>query len=296
MIARQNSSPKQNEPPDSSTKVRKIIGVVSWEAVLLLLGIIMAVPFLWMLATSLKERQQVFIFPPRFIPDPVMWSNYKEVWTRDIPMIQAYINSIKITVLVTLGTLFNCSIAGYAFAKIKFPGKAFFFGALLATMMIPGQVTLVPMYILMARIGWVDTHLPLIIPPVMVNAFGVFLMRQFFLSVPDELLDAARIDGATPFQMFWKVSMPLVKPALVTLGIFTMLSSWNSFLGPLIYLNTPEKFTVPLVINYFSSVIGGTDWSVMMAAITTALAPMIVLYLLFQRYFIQGIARTGIKG
>jgi multiple sugar transport system permease protein len=264
--------------------------------VLLLLGIIMAVPFLWMLATSLKERQQVFIFPPRFIPDPVMWSNYKEVWTRDIPMIQAYINSIKITVLVTLGTLFNCSIAGYAFAKIKFPGKAFFFGALLATMMIPGQVTLVPMYILMARIGWVDTHLPLIIPPVMVNAFGVFLMRQFFLSVPDELLDAARIDGATPFQMFWKVSMPLVKPALVTLGIFTMLSSWNSFLGPLIYLNTPEKFTVPLVINYFSSVIGGTDWSVMMAAITTALAPMIVLYLLFQRYFIQGIARTGIKG
>lgn len=282
--------------PGSAIKIKKVFGVLSWEVLLLILGIIMAVPFFWMLATSLKARDQVFVFPPSFIPDPVKWSNYREVWTRDIPMVQAYLNSIKITVLVTLGTLFNCSIAGYAFAKIKFPGSGLLFGVLLATMMIPGQVTLVPMYILMARIGWVDSHLPLIIPPIMVNAFGVFLMRQFFLSVPDELLDAARIDGATPFQMFAKVSIPLVKPALVTLAIFTMLGSWNSFLGPLIYLNTPEKFTIPLVINYFSSVIGGTEWSVMMAAITTALAPMILLYLAFQRYFIQGIARTGIKG
>ena len=285
----------ENHPP-TGVKARKVLSLAGWEVLLFIFGIIMAVPFLWMVATSLKERSQVFIFPPSFIPNPMKWSNYAEIWTRNIPMFQAYLNSIKITTLVTLGTLFNCSIAGYAFAKIKFPGRGFFFAALLATMMIPGQVTLVPMYILMARIGWVDTHLPLIIPPVMVNAFGVFLMRQFFLSVPDELLDAARIDGATPFQMFSKVSMPLVTPALVTLGIFTILSSWNSFLGPLIYLNTPEKFTVPLVINYFSSVIGGTDWSVMMAAITTALAPMVILYLLFQRYFIQGIARTGIKG
>lgn len=264
--------------------------------VLMVIGILMAVPFIWMLTTSLKERSQVFVFPPSFVPDPVQWDNYKEVWTRDIPMVQAYLNSIKITLLVTLGTLFNCSIAGYAFAKIKFPGSGLLFGILLATMMIPGQVTLVPMYILMARIGWVDSHLPLIVPPIMVNAFGVFLMRQFFMNVPDELLDAARIDGASPFQMFAKVSIPLVKPAMVTLAIFTILSSWNSFLGPLIYLNTPEKFTVPLVINYFTSVVGGTEWSVMMAAITTALAPMIVIYLIFQRYFIQGIARTGIKG
>jgi multiple sugar transport system permease protein len=285
-------------PPrrNSAIKIKKGLGILTWELVLLIVGILMAVPFIWMLTTSLKERSQVFAFPPTFIPDPIQWSNYKEVWTRDIPMVQAYLNSIKITLLVTLGTLFNCSIAGYAFAKIKFPGSGLLFGILLATMMIPGQVTLVPMYILMARIGWVDSHLPLIVPPIMVNAFGVFLMRQFFLNVPDELLDAARIDGASPFQMFAKVSIPLVKPAMVTLAIFTILSSWNSFLGPLIYLNTPEKFTVPLVINYFTSVVGGTEWSVMMAAITTALAPIILIYLVFQRYFIQGIARTGIKG
>lgn len=267
-----------------------------WEVIMFVIGGLMILPFIWMLSTSLKTSSQVMIYPPKFIPAPILWSNYVEVWTRSAPMASAFINSIKITSLVTLGTLMNCSIAGFAFAKIKFPGREWFFMVLLATMMVPSQVTLVPMYILMARIGWVDTHLPLIVPGVLTNAFGVFLLRQFFQEIPDELLDAARIDGASPLQIYWSVSLPLIKPALVTLAIFTMLSSWNSFLGPLIYLNSIEKFTLPMAINFFTSITQGPEWGVMMAAVTTALVPILVIYLFFQRYFIQGIARTGIKG
>jgi len=278
------------------TQFKRIAATAAWEVVLLALGVAMVLPFVWMVTTSLKPRSQVFLYPPQFIPRPVMWSNFVEVWTRDVPMVSAYLNSVKITSLVTIGTLLSCSLAAYAFAKIRFPGNNLLFGALLATMMIPSQVTLVPVYILMARIGWVDTHWPLIIPPIMTNAFGVFLLRQFFLTIPDELLDAARIDGADPFQMYTRVALPLVKPALVTLGIFTMLGSWNAFLAPLIYLNTPEKFTIPLTINYFSSVTRGPEWEIMMAAITTALAPMLLAYLFAQRYFIQSITMTGLKG
>jgi multiple sugar transport system permease protein len=282
--------------PSPSVRLQRIVTTAVLEIILAVVGVSMATPFVWMVTTSLKSRSQVFLYPPQIIPRPVLWSNFVEVWTREAPMVSAYLNSLKITSLVTIGTLISCALAAYAFAKIRFPGSGFLFGALLATMMIPSQVTLVPVYILMARIGWVDTHWPLIIPPVMTNAFGVFLLRQFFLTIPDELLDAARIDGANPFHMFTRVALPLVKPALVTLGIFIMLGSWNSFLPPLIYLNTADKFTIPLVINYFQSLTTGPEWEIMMAAITTALAPMLLAYLFAQRYFIESIALTGMKG
>jgi multiple sugar transport system permease protein len=279
-----------------SVRLQRIITTTVLEIILAVVGVAMATPFVWMVTTSLKSRSQVFLYPPQIIPRPVLWSNFVEVWTREAPMVSAYLNSVKITSLVTIGTLISCSLAAYAFAKIRFPGSEFLFGALLVTMMIPSQVTLVPVYILMARIGWVDTHWPLIVPPVMTNAFGVFLLRQFFLTIPDELLDAARIDGANPFRMFTKVALPLVKPALVTLGIFVMLGAWNSFLPPLIYLNTADKFTIPLVINFFQSLTTGPEWEIMMAAITTALAPMLLAYLFAQRYFIESITLTGMKG
>lgn len=282
--------------PPLSVRLQRIITTAVLEIVLAVVGVAMVTPFVWMVTTSLKSRSQVFLYPPQIIPRPALWSNFVEVWTRDAPMVSAYLNSVKITSLVTIGTLISCSLAAYAFAKIRFPGSGFLFGALLATMMIPSQVTLVPVYILVARIGWVDTHWPLIVPPVMTNAFGVFLLRQFFLTIPDELLDAARIDGANPFHMFTRVALPLVKPALVTLGIFIMLGSWNSFLPPLIYLNSADKFTIPLVINYFQSLTTGPEWEIMMAAITTALAPMLLAYLFAQRYFIESITLTGMKG
>jgi multiple sugar transport system permease protein len=282
--------------PATIRQLRRRMESAGWQLLSLAVGVMMTFPFLWMLSTSLKPRAQLFQFPPVLLPSEVMWSNYVEVWTRDVPMLAAYFNSIKITSLVTFGTLLSCSLAAYAFAKITFPGRNLLFALLLATLMIPQQVTLVPVYILMARIGWVDTHWPLIVPPILTNAFGVFLLRQFFLGIPNDLLDSARVDGANPPQIFRRIALPLVKPALVTVAIFTMLSNWNAFLAPLIYLNDPEKFTIPLVIGYFRNVIIGPEWEIMTAAITTALAPMLLIYLFAQRYFIASIAVTGLKG
>jgi multiple sugar transport system permease protein len=269
---------------------------VWWHLAALVVSVLMAFPFLWMVSTSLKARGELFRYPPELLSTPLLWSNYAEVWTRDVPMLAAYLNSLKVTSLVTLGTLITCSLAAYSFAKLTFPGRHLLFGILLATLMIPQQVTLVPVYILMARIGWVDTHWPLIIPPILTNAFGVFLLRQFFLGIPNELLDAARVDGSNPPHTFWYIALPLVKPALVTVAIFTMLSHWNAFLAPLIYLNDVEKFTIPLAISYFRNVLLGPEWEIMNAAITTALAPMLLIYLFAQRYFIESIAVTGLKG
>jgi multiple sugar transport system permease protein len=275
-------------------RVRSIFNKAALHLVLSITGFFMLVPFFWMLSTSLKEPDAVFIYPPEWIPNPVVWSNYRRAWTI-LPFGQAYINSIVIAVTVTIGTLVSCSLAAYAFARLEFKGKNVLFYSLLATMMIPGQVTLIPMYVLFSRIGWIDTHYPLVIPPILSNAFGVFLLRQFFLTIPKDLEDAARIDGCNPAYVYWLIMLPLAKPALVTLGIFTFLGTWNSFLPPLIYLNTTEKFTVPLLLRSFQGLYSA-DWTLMMAASSIAILPVMIAYLFGQRYFIEGITLTGLKG
>ena len=254
----------------------------------------MIVPFLWMLSTSLKSAGDVFIYPPQWIPDPIVWSNYAESWTLK-PMGLAYLNSIKISTLTTAGTLFTSSLAAFAFARLRFRGQNILFLILLATLMIPVQVTLIPLFILFKWINWIDTHWPLIVPAIMTNAYGVFLLRQFFMSLPSELGDAGEIDGCNPFQIYWHIYLPLSVPALVTLGIFAFLYHWNEFLLPLIYLNSQNKFTIPLMLATFQGAYT-TDWHLLMAAATIALVPVIIIYIFGQRYFVQGIALTGLKG
>jgi len=254
----------------------------------------MILPFLWMLSTSLKAPGDVFKFPPEWIPDPIVWSNYAKSWTLK-PMDLAYLNSIKISTLTTVGTLFTSSLAAFAFAKLRFRGQHILFIVLLATLMIPVQVTLIPLFILFKWINWIDTHWPLIVPAILTNAYGVFLLRQFFMSLPNELGDAGEIDGCNPFQIYWHLYLPLSVPALVTLGIFAFLYHWNEFLLPLIYLNSLQNFTIPLMLATFQGAYT-TDWELLMAAATLALVPVIIVYIFGQRYFVQGIALTGLKG
>lgn len=289
--------------PDSAQNRNSLISKLNIKPSRLLLHVVVAggaifmmLPFFWMLSAAVKERKDIFVIPPIWIPDDILWQNFVDVWTQ-VPMAQAYANSLKIAGLVTVFTLLTSSLAAYAFAKIEFPGKKLSFATLMATMMIPNQATLIPVFILMSKIGWIDTHWPLIVPPALTNAFGVFLLRQFFMTVPDDLIDAARIDGANPFQIYLRVSIPIVRPALVTLAIFTFLNNWNSFLAPLIYISSRDKWTVPLLISNFQDSSGvQTEWGLLMAASTLALIPVLIVYLFSQRYFIEGAALSGLKG
>jgi multiple sugar transport system permease protein len=228
------------------------------------------------------------------VPVPLNLSNYPAVFAT-MPMLRALWNSTKIAVLATFGTLCTSSLAAYAFAKVRFRGKQAFFLSFLSTLMIPGQVTLIPLYILFSRIGWIDTHWPLIVPTVLINAYGVFLLKQFMEGIPNAYVESAKIDGANHFRIYRAIMLPLCKPALVTLGLFTFIGNWNNFLGPLIFLNTDTQFTVPLIINSFRTVYY-VQWGLLMAAASVAVVPVLVLYLLAQRFFIEGITLSGLKG
>jgi len=262
--------------------------------VLLGVALLMIIPFYWMLSTSLKFDQDVFKMPPDLLPRPLNLGNFAQVFEL-MPMGRAFWNSTKIAVLGTLGTLLTSSLAAYAFAKVKFALKGPLFILFLSTIMIPGQVTLIPLYILFSRIGWIDTHYPLIVPAVLLNAYGVFLIKQFMEGVPDSYVESAKIDGATHLQIYWRIMLPLCKPALITLALFSFIGHWNNFLGPLIFLSTDTQFTVPLIINSFRTVYY-VQWGLLMAAATVAILPVVALYLLAQRYFVEGIALSGLKG
>lgn len=262
--------------------------------VLILAFIATIVPFYWMLNTSLQTPENVFRWPPLVFPDPARFENYQDVFSL-MPMLNALWNSVKISTLATLGTLLTCSLAAYSFAKIKFPGKQAVFLGFLGTIMIPGQVTLIPLYIVFSRLGWIDTHLPLMVPFMLLNAYGVFLLRQFMMGIPDAYVEAAKLDGANHLQIYWYLILPLCKPALITLGLFSFIGNWNNFLGPLIFLNTDDKFTVPLIINSFRTVYS-VDWELLMAASVVSIIPCLILYLIGQRYFVQGVTLSGLRG
>ena len=254
----------------------------------------MIIPFLWMISTALKEPGQIFLMPPKWIPNPVVWLNFSRAWN-SLPFATFSFNSFKIALLGTIGTLLSCSWAAYAFARLRFPGKDYLFALILLTMMIPGQITMIPVFILMRYLGWYDTHLPLWVPHFFGSAFGTFLLRQFFLSLPSELDDAAKIDGCNPFQIYWKIFLPLSKPAFATLGVLTFLSGWNSLLSAVIYLQSIEKFTLMVGLSFFKGQYS-TNYSLLMAGTLISLLPIILLYAVAQKYFVQGIALTGIKG
>jgi multiple sugar transport system permease protein len=260
---------------------------------LISLSLLMLLPFVWMLSASLKLDKDVFAFPIQWIPSEPQWSNYITIWTR-IPFLTFFSNTFKLTIIVTLLQLATSSFAAFAFAKLDFKGKDFLFLAYIGSIAIPWQVYMVPQFIMMRRFDLVDTHLALILLQAF-SAFGVFLLRQFFVSIPDDILDAARIDGMSEYGIYFRIMLPLSKPALATLTIFTSVAVWNDFMGPLIYLNSQELKTIQLGLRLFIQQYSA-DYALIMAAALVSLIPIIVLFLAFQRFFVEGIASTGVKG
>jgi multiple sugar transport system permease protein len=279
--------------PAGNPRNRRVIGEILLHVVLILGAMTMIVPFLWMVSTSLKDFSQVFNLPPNLVPDPVIWANYPDSFTA-LPFARAYWNSFYIAAIVVASQLLTCSMAGYAFARINFPFRDTLFILFLATLMIPHQVTIIPTYLIMRDLGWLDTHLALIVPPALFSAFGVFLLRQFIKSLPEELEESAILDGANRWRIYWQIIVPLIKAPLAALGIFSFLAQWNNFFNPRIFLSTPENFTIPLLLNQFRGLYV-TDWTLMMAAATIAVLPVLIVYLIGQRYIIEGVALTGLK-
>jgi len=269
--------------------IKKIISYICLSVI----GISMLLPFLWMISTSLKEPGAVFTYPPEWIPKPVVFKNYSEAWNA-VPFGRFFINSIIVAVCITFGQLFTASLAGYAFARLEFPGKDKLFLAYLATMMIPGQVTMIPIFIVLKTLGWIDTYKALILPG-MFTAYGTFMLRQFFLTIPKDLEEAAIIDGCSRFTIYLKIILPLSKPALATLGTFVFLGSWNDFMWPLIVTNSMEMKTLPIGLASFQGLYT-TDWTLLMAASVIVLAPVLIVYIFNQRFFTKGIVMTGLKG
>lgn len=275
------------------TAVRKF-----WSYVLLSLGAVsMVAPFLWMLSTSLKSPGQVFSFSKHWweewLPMSFVWQNYIKSW-QVVPFARFYLNSIFVTAAVTLGQVATSAMAAYAFARLKFPGREKIFFGYLATMMVPGAVTMIPVFILLRKMGWIDSYKALILPGIF-SAYGTFMLRQFFLTLPKELEDAAKIDGCSYLGIFWKIILPLSKPALATLTTFTFMGSWMTLMWPLIVINTQSKYTLPVGLAYFQS-LHNTDWTLLMAASIMMIFPILVVFMFNQRFFVEGIKLTGIKG
>jgi len=258
-------------------------------------GVSMVLPFLWMLSTSLKQSNLVF-GPPQWIPDPVDWANYAEIWDA-APLATGLLNSAIVTVLVVVVGTFSSTMAAFAFAKLDFPHKRALFVALLATIMIPLVVLILPQFLVYAQIGWLDTLLPLIVPGLLGNVTMIFFLRQYMLGIATELMEAAKIDGAGFFRIYWSIFLPLCKPAIAANVIIVFMATWNDYLGPLIFTSSPENSTVQLVIASLNSYYAEqTDFPLIMAASIVAVLPVVVLFTIAQKYFVESFAFTGIKG
>jgi multiple sugar transport system permease protein len=264
------------------------------QAVLIVAGLAFLVPFLWMVSTSLKDDQHIFIFPPQWIPDPVVFANYARA-VRYIPYGLYLTNTLTISILATIGTVFSCALVAYSLSRLEWPGRDVLFLLTLATMMLPYAVTLIPLFIVFKTLGWINTFLPLIVPHYFGGAFSIFLLRQFFLTIPYDLSDAARIDGANEFGIFWRIILPLTRPALATVALLQFLAQYRDFLGPLIYLTDSTKYTLSIGLTQYSSQ-HNTEWALLMAASVIMVTPVIVLFFFTQRTFVQGITLGGIKG
>lgn len=264
-------------------------------AILLIGAAIMSIPFLWLLVSSFKLEEKIFTFPPEWIPNPFRWQNYPDALTYK-PFGLYLFNTIKIVTLNEIAILLSASFCGYGFARIRFPGRDFWFSIVLATLMVPYFVLMVPQFIVFSQLGWVDTILPLTFPYFFGGgAFNIFLFRQFFRSLPEELADAGRIDGCNEFGIYWRIMMPLCKPALATVAVFTFLAAWNDYIGPLLYLRSDYNFTVAIGLATFRGVMR-TEWNLLMAASTAMILPVILLFFFAQRYFIDGVVLSGLKG
>jgi multiple sugar transport system permease protein len=262
---------------------------------LILFGFFFILPLIWMLSTALKTDQQVLAYPPRWFPDPMRWSNFPDAFNF-VPFATYVKNSLVVSILSVLGALVSCTLPAYGFSRLEWKGRDVLFILVLSTLMLPYQVTMVPLYVIFNKISWVNTLNPLIIPHFFGNAFFIFLLRQFFLGIPKDLTDAAVMDGCSDLRILWSVILPLAKPALMVVMLFQFLGSWNDFLTPLIYLNDKSLFTISLGLATMRSSYGLSRFSLIMAATSLFVVPVIILFFFAQKTFIQGIAFTGMKG
>jgi ABC-type glycerol-3-phosphate transport system permease component len=263
------------------------------------LGVLMALPFFWMLSTSLKVEQQVYLFPPIWIPNPLAWENYRISLFDILPFTRFFLNTVYVTVTATVGAVISSSMVAFAFARLRWPGRDKIFLLVLATMMVPTYSTIVPRFILFRNLDWIDTFWPLIVPLWFGgSAFFIFLMRQFYMTIPIDLDEAAGIDGCSEFRIWWSIILPLSRPALATITILSFMARWNDFFDPLIFLNTMENFTVALGLNMFRAAIEfyGVKYHWLMAASVTVLLPGLIIFFFFQKTFVQGVVMSGIKG
>jgi multiple sugar transport system permease protein len=270
--------------------------VWDWSINILLLAgcVLMLLPFIWTFSTSFRLARESFTLPPQWLPTDWRISNYQEVLTA-IPFFSFVGNSFKVAALITLGQLVTCSTAAFAFARLRFPGRDLLFVVFLASLMIPQHVTIIPIFIIVRQFNLLNTHWALIIPALF-SAFGIFLLRQFLLTIPSELEDAARVDGANVFTIYWRIMLPLAGPGLSTLTIFAFNYFWNEFFRPLIFLNTWDQMTLPLGLTILRGYLGTGNIAAVLAGVTMAIAPVLLIFLIFQRYLIEGITMTGLKG
>jgi ABC-type glycerol-3-phosphate transport system permease component len=273
---------------------RELIGKIIAYTLLTLGSILIMIPVFWMVSSALKPNNQIFLFPPQWIPNPIQWDNFVTAMT-SLPFGTYFQNTMIIEVGSIVGTVLSCSVVAYGFARLNAPGRNFWFVVLLSTMMLPGVVTMIPVYLIFRQLGWVNTFLPLIVPNFFGSAFFIFLLRQFFMTIPRDFEEAARIDGANTWQVLTRIMLPLSKPALATVTIFTFMGVWNDFMGPLIYLNKPETYTLALGLNFFKGQYV-SQWNLLMAASLVMMLPLVLLFFVAQKAFIEGITLTGVKG
>jgi len=286
---------QRSERVKLNKRLRAQLGGLTLHVVLGLGALIMLLPFIWMVSTSFKTIDQVFTFPPSWIPNPFIWENYPRAFT-SVPFGRWFLNSLQIAILITIGQLFTCSLAGFTFARMRFPGRELLFLVYLGTLMIPAHVTIIPIFVTMNWLKLVDTPWSLILPG-LTSAWGTFLFRQYFLTLPSELEDAAKIDGCGFFRIYRQISLPLAKPVLATLAVFTFMASWNDFLGPLIFLQSKDQKTLTVGLLQFRAEFQGlANWPVMMAGIVISTLPILIAFVIGQKYFVRGLALTGIKG
>jgi len=278
----------------SRKRVMSTLREFAAHIILLPMAFVFLLPFLWMLSTSLKSKPQLYVFPPIWIPNPLEWANYPNTVVY-IPFFLYLRNTLIIAGLSTIGALISCSLVAYSLARIPWPGRNFLFICTIATLMIPFQVTLIPLFLVFKRVGWVGDFRPLILPHFFGDALYIFLLRQFFMTIPMELSEAARMDGAGEFRIYWAIILPLAKPGLATVAIFEFIARWRDYLGPLIYLSDQNRYTLSLGLQQYSSQYG-REWGLLMAASVLITLPIIILFFFLQKTFVQGVTLSGIKG
>jgi multiple sugar transport system permease protein len=288
-----DSSPSSSTPRTRRTRARRLAAAALTYAALVFVSFLFVAPFLWMFSTSLKPDDQVFSETVQWIPKPPVWKHYPDALS-SFPFWLYLRNTLFVCVMVTIGTVVSAALPAYGFSRLKWKGRDALFVLLLATIMLPAQVTMLPVFLIFRALGWTGTFLPLILPAFLGNAFSIFLLRQFFLGIPQELSDAARIDGCSEMGILWRIIAPMARPALATVALFAFTGAWMDFLGPLIYLHDERQYTLAIGLQSFLGRHGG-EWSLLMAAATVVTLPPLLIFFLAQRTFIRGIALTGIK-